>query len=837
MLRFFLSFLCWIIISASSFAQANKKYKSLAELFQQWQVQYQVDFSYANVEVDHLLIKAYPNFDTLEENLAYLSKKLPFTYQVLPNNIVAVVPKKEYQWTCIRVFNFDQQTPILSPVAVGSSLLIKATSKNELYIPLETSSSSSFILQADGYENYSLDTSQLKEEGCTSVFLYEVSEKLNEVIITNYLTKGIDKLKTGQIRFNPTYFGLLPGMIEPDVLQSIQALPGVMSAEESVAYLNIRGGTHDQNLFLWDGIKIYQTSHFFGMITSLNPYMTQSTEIIKNGTNPSFGDGVSSVIDMKTNSKVNQTLSAEAGINMVYADFFVDAPLFQNSSLQVSGRHSINQWGKTPTYNRFFDKVFQNTAVSTPTNSNQRTQEDDFSFYDFSFRWLYQVSENDYIRLNGLVAYNDFNLDRTEMEDDLVIARNSMLNQQNLALGAYYERRWNDAMVSNLQFYTSNYQLSAANTNELTSQTLQQENQVEEWGFKWNNEFQLNEELLLFVGYQFNETGILNFENINNPLFTRSVQEALISNSLFSGLRFQPSLQTNVQLGSRINHISKFNTVLFEPRINITHRFLKKHILEFQAEKKSQITTQVVDQQSDFLGVENRRWVLANPGEIPILSSEQLSLGYSFQHKKWLITSDFFYKRILNITSQSQGFQNQFQFERTHGNYEVFGAEFLLTKKWENFSTWLSYSLTDNTYFFEDFTPSQFPNNIDITHVLDVGVNYEYRGVNVASGIHWHSGIPTTAIQLQGSGDDQSFVFGMPNQETLRNFFRIDFSANYTFSLRNKMQLYTGISIWNLLGRTNLYSTFYQNPNHSSMSPTFQRGLDFTPNFSLRLKF
>ena len=52
-------------------------------------------------------------------------------------------------------------------------------------------------------------------------------QKLEKVIVTNYLTNGITKLNDGSITIKPEVFGILPGLIEPDVLQTIQALPGV----------------------------------------------------------------------------------------------------------------------------------------------------------------------------------------------------------------------------------------------------------------------------------------------------------------------------------------------------------------------------------------------------------------------------------------------------------------------------------------------------------------------------------------------------------------------------------------------------------------------------------
>ena len=44
----------------------------------------------------------------------------------------------------------------------------------------------------------------------------------------------------------------------------------IISVDESVANINIRGGTHDQNLFLWNNIRMFQTGHFFGLISAFS---------------------------------------------------------------------------------------------------------------------------------------------------------------------------------------------------------------------------------------------------------------------------------------------------------------------------------------------------------------------------------------------------------------------------------------------------------------------------------------------------------------------------------------------------------------------------------------
>ena len=105
-----------------------------------------------------------------------------------------------------------------------------------------------------------------------NVLTAEKIEELETIIISNYLARGITKKDQGVFEVNFDDFAVLPGLIEPDALQTVRFLPGVESINEKISDLNIRGGTQDQNLVLWDGIRMYQSGHFFGLISAINPY-------------------------------------------------------------------------------------------------------------------------------------------------------------------------------------------------------------------------------------------------------------------------------------------------------------------------------------------------------------------------------------------------------------------------------------------------------------------------------------------------------------------------------------------------------------------------------------
>jgi len=68
-------------------------------------------------------------------------------------------------------------------------------------------------------------------------------QQLSEVIISQFIVKGINKLDNGSYEIDFSDFDILPGLIDTDVLQAVQAFPGIQSINETVSNINIRGGT------------------------------------------------------------------------------------------------------------------------------------------------------------------------------------------------------------------------------------------------------------------------------------------------------------------------------------------------------------------------------------------------------------------------------------------------------------------------------------------------------------------------------------------------------------------------------------------------------------------
>ena len=687
-----------------------------------------------------------------------------------------------------------------------------------------------------GYKTRTFLAKELIVNPCKTIVLMPEVEYLNEIILNNYLIKGIDKKSDGSININYNDFGILPGLIEPDLLQTIQALPGIMSVEETVSDINVRGGTNDQNLILWDGIKMYQSGHFFGLISAFNPYLTKDVQLIKNGSSAYYGDGVSSVISMKTSNQIHRNFNGSIGINMISADGYIDTPLGNKSSLQLSFRKSINELLETPTYKQYFDKVFQDSEVINSTESSSNTN-DSFSFYDTSLRWLYQLTSKDLIKINALIIRNDLAFHENATVEEVSISRGSTLKQNNSAGSILYQRNWNDIFKSELLIYGTNYSLEATNSDIINNQLLLQENKVLESGIKLNTFFKLSPLFKLRSGYQFNETGITNFRNVNNPFFRDLTKEVLRTNSVFSEAEFKSkNNNTNFNFGVRLNHFDKFKTLLLEPRLSFNHRFYNHITFEALAEIKSQVTSQIIESQNDFLGVENRMWMLSNNNNIPIIKSQQVSLGINYTHNNWLISSDIYYKYVDGILSQSQGFQNQLEFESDHGSYAIKGVDFLINKRFKDLSVWLSYSYAINDYKFRALNNRNFPNNIDIRHTTNFAITYTINTLKLSSGINWHSGKPTTLpITNNEIKEDGTINYNLPNSDILPDYIRWDLSAVYNFSLFKKSNGLLGVSIWNILNQKNSINKYYRINSQNNISEVKQYGLGFTPNIVFRI--
>ncbi|MDH4297151.1 MAG: TonB-dependent receptor [Cyclobacteriaceae bacterium] len=822
-------------------SQEIKEKESLREILLQVERKFTVTFTYVDKNIEGITIERPASQLNLQETLLYIEQKTGLSFESLNDRFIAIRKPPSDQVDICGIF-IDSET---GQNVIGATVkaIDRYTITNEKgYFQLTDIPESSFLeIRSLGYKSTIIPAQRFSALPCQTFLLYPLATTLQEIIITDYLTKGINKKTDGSFQVKPSKLGILPGLIEPDVLQTIQALPGIQSIDETISNINVRGGTNDQNLVLWDGIKMYQTGHFFGLISAFNPYLTQRITLIKNGTSGFLSDGVSSTIDISSIDSLAKKVSGGAGINMINADFFVRVPVSSKITVQLSSRRSIADIIRTPTYNEYFKRIFQDTDVGGGEvigTDTLVTTNKTFSFYDVNFKLLYDITGKDKLRLNLLHLKNEISYQENSRGNSTIESKTSNLTQQSTGIGFSYERLWNDRLKTFVDGYRSQYQLDATNFDIFNDQRLIQKNEVLDLGAKIGILLRLNRTTDLFSGYQFYEVGVSNADDINNPPFSRLVKRVLHTHVAFVETNFTSlSNATNIRLGIRANYIPKFDKIIIEPRLSLNQKLSEFFALEILGEMKSQTTTQIIDFQNDFLGVEKRRWILSDDDNFPVLRSKQLSTGIHYSKNDFLIGFDVYYKRVEGITTLGQGFQNQFQYLLAVGNYGVKGIDFLINKKYNNLNTWLSYSYADNVFEFSGLTPPGFPNNLDIRHNLSLAASYNAEHLQVAAGLKWHTGKPFTEPLETLPISDNNINYASPNSSRLEDYLRVDLSIKYNFHLTTRINAHAGVSVWNLLDKVNVVDQYYKINNQNEVQLFKQTALGLTPNVMFRIEF
>ena len=815
-----------------SVAQDDNDKLPLYNVLVQLKVHYDYQFNYSEPTIQDVFLVP-PNKDlSFSEVLEYLRDHTGLNFTLLNNNFVSIT-KKDKLTICGYLKSQDNQAPLVL-ATVHSKNHSAVTDDNGFFQLIIDSDSETIVFRYLGYKTVIKSFKDLNENSCNDIFLEQQPQLLSEVVISDYIVSGINKLNNGSYEIDFSDFDILPGLIEADVLQSVQAFPGIQSENETVSNINIRGGTHDQNLILWDDVKMYQSGHFFGLISMFNPQITEKVSLLKNGTDVRYTDGTSGTISMKTEEHVNSKLDANLGINFTDANGFVDLPLGEKSSIQIAGRKSISEFVQTPTYDQFFDRISQNTEVESNAD-NSINSDKAFDFYDVSLRWIYKIGSKDNIRINFINVANELEFKENALVNEMQESKQSKVTQNSIAGGFQYNRTWNTNFHTTFSVYETDYKLKAVNANILDSQRFLQENKVSETSLKLNTTYMLNKRWQLLNGYHFVETQVTNLDDVDNPLFHLLVSEVVRTHALYSQMSYASlNRTTNFNAGIRYNYIDKFKKSIFEPRFSFNQKFLDYVTFEVQGEFKHQNTSQIVNFQNDFLGIEKRRWQLSNDADVPVIKSKQVSAGINYSHRGWLLSAESYFKFVDGITTQSQGFQNQYEFIKTSGSYEVKGLDILIRKHLGDFNAWLSYSFMDNMYSFKTLPEIRFPSNLDIRHSFTFGLAYSKNRLKIATGANWHSGKPIT-LPIAGNeiGDDE-VNFDKANNAQLDDYIRVDISALYDFKILPQTNAKIGISIWNVFDKTNIINTRYS-VKDGHLIARDQNSLGWTPNVVLRV--
>ena len=657
------------------------------------------------------------------------------------------------------------------------------------------------------------------------------AQSLNEVLITSYLTNGISKKQDASFNLKPKKMGVLAGLTEVDILESIQQLPGVISINETATNFSVRGGFSDQNHVIWDGITIYHGGHLFGMVSVFNPNIAQNISFYNKGTNVKYGERISSVIDITTPNNISNTTSFEAGINGINADAYIDVPIFKDKvSIQGSIRRSYEDIYETKTFKQYEEKAFQHTQID----------EEFFYFKDYNFKINYQVNNKNFLYLSLIHIDNDLENDFSEIDSNK--SYNDVLDSENDGYSLFWNRQWKENIWQETQVVSSKYRFDYHFTtleNEEFISKFSKYNTISDFGVSTTLNIKTKANNLFVVGYQNSIKHVdFLFENIEDITYVLdSDNSEIYTHSLYSSFTYDIFKDVNIYFGVRGNYYNKINEFKFEPRIVINKKFGKFLNLQITGESKNQIISQIDESILSSLSLERKVWRLSDGDNFPIINNFQITSGILFNKNNWTIDLDLFYKETNGITSLSLGFLNPNDNLFHKGKQKSYGADIYIKKKiTNNFHAWITYSYLDSKNKYNGLNNNQyFTSSTEIKNSINTSLHYKKNNLQVAIGWIWRNGKPLTDLDIDENGN---YYYDGINTEKLKNYHRLDLSATYGFYLskKRKSKGKVGISIRNLYNNKNHINTSFSGNNtiNDPIEIFEYHSIGITPNFMLR---
>jgi len=324
-------------------------------------------------------------------------------------------------------------------------------------------------LQCEQVDNYILikKVSNPPHTHSSNITIYEfvaTITPLQPVVVAAAATKSnVQRTNTGYHRLNMLEvkkMAMVAG--EPDVLKSLQFLPGIQTSAEGTTNLSVRGGSYDQNLILLDDAPVYNAGHTLGFFSAFNADALKDVSIYKGVFPAWYGSRLSSVVDIRMKEGNSKEHTLTGGIGLLASRLTYEGPIKKDrSSFIVSGRYS--DIGPLLNFSRVSNLIKLHTK-------NSRV-----SFYDLNVKLSTMLGVKDRLYLSAYTGYDNFFLDAINKSDEM--------NWGNTTVSARWNHAFNANLCANTSVLYSNYNNSydqpedarnfkwRANVKELTLKT------------------------------------------------------------------------------------------------------------------------------------------------------------------------------------------------------------------------------------------------------------------------------------------------------------------------------------------------------------------------------
>ena len=169
--------------------------------------------------------------------------------------------------------------------------------------------------------------------------------EMEAVVVEAEADRGVESelsQQTSVVVLPMTSLQKMPAMGEPDLLRSLQLLPGVQTSSDYSSGLYVRGGGPDQTGILLDQVRLYNPSHAFGFFSTFNPDAIKDVTFYKGAYPARYGGNLGGVLDVQNRDGNRRRFSNRGGVSLISSRYMSEGPLGRGSWMAAGRRTYID---------------------------------------------------------------------------------------------------------------------------------------------------------------------------------------------------------------------------------------------------------------------------------------------------------------------------------------------------------------------------------------------------------------------------------------------------------------------------------------------------------------
>ena len=836
-----------LLLISSQFCLAQSQPDVLNNVLAHLEETFDVTFSYADDVVAGLLVPSVSAAASLDEALYEIAIATGLNIEAVDEDLY-IIEKRELA-ICALVKDADTSKGL-----GGVQLLIngKATSgisnhSGEVKVTAYATYQDSITFSYIGYVRKTVAVGELYNHDCPEVDLIFGSLTLEELVITNFITSGIQLSKENHsLKLKTDDLALLPGETDGDILLGIKTLPGIHSPDGKAGNLHIRGSTTDQTLLLFDDIPIYHKGHYYGAISPYNPSAVSEVNVYRSGYGADLGGRVGGAISIKTSMAIPDSGRYEIGLNSYYAMAGLHQPISKRLAVSANMRSSYPFDYQSPKLSAIEEFVYQPPPlVNVAQRPGNSYSENTLGFQDINLGADIALN-NGRIGLSGIYIANDTDVEVSIPSNDSNLRSSTYLD--NYGVNLSWQHSWSSRLYSRLSLVASDYRyksdIRATQANGAQRIPDIFTSQIKDKNADISFEYLINplNETAVTAG-----ASVINQEVINSRFRDLPQQQIDVvtpreGTVMAAYLNYKTHLAEKLMInaGLRSNYYSLTDQFYHEPRVFINYDLTHRWSLKGSGGRYSQYITQNTFFDFEDTRSENLTWHLATKAR-PVVTSAQVMLGTVWYNNNTTIDLEAYYKDIDDISTSAPGVAPEVG---VAGALEIYGADVLLKRSFGALDAWLNYSYLITDMHYPQFNQLRFETYYDQTHALNLAMSVPWRHWKFSAGWQLASGVPVytdnTFFPQPGGGavpPQNGDVVAETSAGRYEAQHQLDVAVVYQIAAARRQWSGTiGLSLLNVYDRRNLIASNYE-PFGQERILVNRYSIGFAPNLMFTIRF